>query len=116
MKKCQPSFSGKSKKKHRKPPTKPKNLDRRSRQYLTPAEVKKLIEAARNTGRNGSRDALLVLMTYRHALRVSEVIDLQWDQVDLDKAKLHVNRLKNGDASVHHLEGEERQKCLYVKE
>jgi type 1 fimbriae regulatory protein FimE len=40
-------------------------------------------------------------------LRVSELIDLKRDQVDLDRAKLHVNRLKNGDASVHHLEGEE---------
>jgi len=38
---------------------------------------------------------------------VSEVIDLKWDQVDLENAKLHVNRLKNGSPSVHYLEGEE---------
>lgn len=46
-------------------------------------------------------------MAYRHAFRVGELVDLKWDQVDLDNAKLHVNRLKNGDASVHFLEGDE---------
>lgn len=104
----QPSFSGKSKRKKKSlPPTKPRNIDQRSREYLTPQEVKRLIAAAKETSRYASRDALLILMTYRHALRVSEVIDLKWDQVDLDRARLHVNRLKNGDPSVHQLEGEE---------
>lgn len=104
----QPPFSGKSKRKKKSlPPTKPRNIDQRSREYLTPQEVKKLIAAAKETSRYASRDALLILMTYRHALRVSEVIDLKWDQVDLDRARLHVNRLKNGDPSVHQLEGEE---------
>ena len=46
-------------------------------------------------------------MAYRHALRVGEVVDLKWDQVDLNRAKLHVNRLKNGDSSTHFLEGDE---------
>jgi len=32
---------------------------------------------------------------------------LKWDQLDLDRARLHVNRLKNGDPSVHYLEGDE---------
>ncbi|MBU6454296.1 MAG: hypothetical protein KGS72_21140 [Cyanobacteria bacterium REEB67] len=27
-------------------------------------------------------------MTYRHALRVSEVVDLKWDQADLAQGKL----------------------------
>ena len=66
-----------------------------------------LIDAAKKIGRHGARNALLILMTYRHALRVGEVVDLKWDQLDLDDAKLHVNRLKNGDASVHFLEGDE---------
>jgi len=69
--------------------------------------VKALREAAKAAGRNGERDHLLILMTYRHALRVSEVIDLRWDQINFNEAKLHVNRLKNGEASVHYLEGDE---------
>ena len=66
-----------------------------------------MIEVAKNIGRHGARDALLILMTYRHALRVSEAIDLKWDQADLAQGKLHVNRLKNGEPSVHYLEGDE---------
>ena len=89
------------------PPVKTANLDKRSREYLTTAEVKKLIDAAKEVGRHGFRDALLILMTFRHGLRVSEVIYLNWDQVDLKRATLHVNRLKNGNPSIHPLEGEE---------
>jgi type 1 fimbriae regulatory protein FimE len=97
----------KKKKKRVGPPVKRTNLEQRSREYLTVAEVNAMIAAAKDVGRHGARDALLILMTYRHALRVSEVIDLKWDQADLDQAKLHVNRLKNGEPSVHYLEGDE---------
>jgi len=101
------SFLGKSPNASATPPIKRKNIDKRSREYLTVAEVKQLVDAAKKAGRHGPRDSLLVLMTYRHALRVGEVVDLKWDQLDLDNAKFHVNRLKNGDSSVHFLEGDE---------
>ena len=104
----QASFSVKSKKSKKiGPPIKLKNLERRSREYLTTAEVKGLIDAAKDVGRHGARDALLILVMYRHALRVSELADLKWDQVDLNRGRLHVNRLKNGEPSVHYLEGDE---------
>jgi type 1 fimbriae regulatory protein FimB/type 1 fimbriae regulatory protein FimE len=107
LKKDRPSFSAKFLASHNRPPVKIANLLRRSREYLTPAEVKALRDAAKATGRQGERDHLLILMTYRHALRVSEVIDLRWEQVNFDEAKLHVNRCKNGEPSVHYLEGDE---------
>jgi type 1 fimbriae regulatory protein FimB/type 1 fimbriae regulatory protein FimE len=88
-------------------PRKIPNLEKRSREYLTVAEVNKLVQAAKGVGRHGFRDGLIILMTYRHAFRVGEVIDLKWDQLDLDAGKLHVNRLKNGESSVHFLEGDE---------
>ncbi len=66
-----------------------------------------MLDEAKSVGRHGFRDALLILITYRHALRVGELIDLKWEQFDLDKGKFHVNRLKNGDPSVHFLEGDE---------
>lgn len=103
----QPSFSAKSKKRPSGPPTKPRNADVRSREYLTPAEAKELREAAKDIGRHGFRDWLLIMIMYRHGLRVGEAVDLKWDQVDLRTGKLHVNRLKNGDASVHFIEGDE---------
>lgn len=83
------------------------NLAKRSREYLTVSEVNKLIKAAKSLGRHGERDSLMVLIMYRHALRVDELVDLRWDQIDFNRGRLHVNRLKNGDASIHYLEGDE---------
>ena len=79
----------------------------RTREYLTPDEVERLMDAARETGRYGHRDKTLILIAYRHALRVSELIALRWDMVDLKKGLLHVSRLKNGIDSVHPLRGPE---------
>ncbi|HIA54792.1 MAG TPA: integrase [Candidatus Melainabacteria bacterium] len=99
--------SAKKKKTSAGPPPKIPNSEKRAREYLTPAEVKSMIDAAKLVGRHGLRDALLILIAYRHALRVGELVDLKWEQLDLDGAKMHVNRLKNGDSSVHFLEGDE---------
>ncbi len=83
------------------------NAELRSREYLTPDEVKRLIEQAGKLGRHGQRDATLLTLAYRHGLRVSELVALRWDMVDLKQGQLHVNRLKNGLASVHPLRGPE---------
>jgi integrase len=56
-------------------PVRRPNSEFRSREHLTPTEVEKLIEAAK-TNRHGLRDATMVLVAYRHALRASEVCDL----------------------------------------
>jgi type 1 fimbriae regulatory protein FimB/type 1 fimbriae regulatory protein FimE len=101
----QPSFSGKSGKPT--PPRKPKNADVRSREHLTPGEVDKLLSTAGKLGRHGHRDKTLVLITYRHGLRVSELIALRWDQVDLNAGLVHINRRKNGTPSTHPLSGTE---------
>ncbi len=63
--------------------------------------------AAGKVGRHGHRDATLLLLAYRHALRVSELVSLLWDAVDLKAGQLHVARLKNGLPSVHPLRGPE---------
>jgi integrase len=52
-----------------------------SRRYLTADELEKLMKAARN-GRYGRRDATLMLLMARHGLRVTEAVDLRWDQID----------------------------------
>ena len=89
------------------PPRRKRNVDRRSREHLTPAEVDAMTKAAAVVGRHGRRDAALLLITYRHGLRVSEVVGLRWDQIDLKQGLLHVNRIKNGVASTHPLRGPE---------
>ena len=89
------------------PPTKPHNSDVRTREYLTASEIRLLKEAAAKAPQNGFRDKWLISIVYAHALRVSEATDLRWDHVDFGRAKIHINRLKNGDPSVHTLEGDE---------
>ncbi|MCH8336532.1 MAG: tyrosine-type recombinase/integrase [Proteobacteria bacterium] len=42
----------------------------------------------------------LILIGYRHGLRVSELIALRWDMVDLKQGRIHVTRLKGGSDSV----------------
>ena len=44
---------------------------------------------------------------YRDGFRVSEVVALRWDQIDLKQGLLHVNRVKNGVPSTHPLRGPE---------
>lgn len=104
------SFSGSNTPKREclnKPPRRVPNAERRSREYLTETEVQKLIAAAERLGRHGHRDGTIILMAYRHALRVSELCALRWEQVDLQQGLLHVNRLKNGNASNHPIRGTE---------
>jgi type 1 fimbriae regulatory protein FimE len=88
-------------------PKRGKNADRRSREYLTSDEVTKLVDQAGKIGRHRQRDAALLTLAYRHGLRVSELVALRWDMVDLKQGLLHVSRLKNGIASVHPIRGPE---------
>jgi integrase len=74
----------------------------KSRKYLFADEVEKLIEAARQ-GANGTRNGLMILMAYRHGLRVSELINLRWDQINFKTNQIHINRIKSGNPSVHPL-------------
>jgi site-specific recombinase XerD len=87
-------------------PTRPPNADLRTREYLTEAEVERLMTAALKN-RWGHRDATMILVAYRHGLRVSESADLRWDQVDFRAAALHVRRVKQGTQSTHPILGDE---------
>jgi site-specific recombinase XerD len=87
------------------PPKKPKNIDRRSREHLTDTEIERLRKAARSIGRHPLRDDAIILLMFRHGLRVSEAITLRWEQIDLQKGLLYVSRLKNGLPSTHPVRG-----------
>jgi type 1 fimbriae regulatory protein FimB/type 1 fimbriae regulatory protein FimE len=82
------------------------NSELRTREYLTEAEVERLMAAARRN-RWGHRDATMILVAYRHGLRPSELVDLRWDQVDFKTATLHVRRVKQGTSSTHPILGDE---------
>lgn len=86
------------------PPRRQPNSASRTREHLTPDEVERLITAARRAGgRLAERDALLIMMAYRHGLRASELAQLRWDQIDTKAWVLHVARRKNGSPSTHPL-------------
>jgi type 1 fimbriae regulatory protein FimB len=78
----------------------------RTKDYLTETELGALLEAAK-AGRHGVRNHLLILMMYRHGLRVSEAIDLRCDEIDLDRFRLRVRRLKNGLSVEQPIPGDE---------
>jgi len=96
---------------------------RRPREHLTEAEIKRLMTVARQDGRYGHRDATAILVAYRHGLRASELvdlqwdqldglrsselIDLQWDQIDFVQKTIRINRVKNGTGSTHYLSNSE---------
>ena len=70
-------------------PRRKPNAEYRSREHLTEREVERLSEAMKGN-RWGHRDATMVLIAFRHGLRASELVDLRWDQIDLEHALLHV--------------------------
>jgi type 1 fimbriae regulatory protein FimB/type 1 fimbriae regulatory protein FimE len=98
------------------PPRRQPNKALRSREYLTPKEVERLIAAAKKRGKRfGLRDATMILVAFRHGLRVSELCSLTWDQFDFSRGEMHVRRVKNGMPSVHLIGGEELRALRALK-
>ena len=86
------------------------------RKHLTGREVERLIEAVKGS-RNEARDRCLLLLIFRHGLRVSEVCRMKLDQVDTESRVLHVARLKGGLSTTHPLRRDElRAISAWLKE
>lgn len=98
------------------PPRRRRNRDVRTREYLTPKEVERLIAAAKKRHRRyGLRDATMILVAFRHGLRVTELCALTWDQIDFAHGLMHVRRIKNGIPSVQQIGGEELRALRALK-
>jgi type 1 fimbriae regulatory protein FimB len=78
----------------------------RAKDFLSEGELATLLDSAK-AGRHGVRDHLLLLVMFRHGLRVSEAVAFRRDEVDLDRARLWVRRLKGGLSVEQPIAGDE---------
>lgn len=101
-------------KQRNKPPIRKKNKETRTREFLTESEVKSLQKAA-NKGKFGLRNSTMIMMAFRHGFRVSELITLKWEQIDLASGQLFVRRLKNGIDATHPLGAAELRALARLK-
>jgi len=77
------------------------------RKHLTFLEVDRLLAATKDNPRTGLRDRCLILLMFRHGLRVTEACAMRMDQVDLESKILQVQRLKGGLSTTQPLRTEE---------
>ena len=74
----------------------------RTREYLLDSEIEAMRDALKKAGgRHAHRDSTLILLIYRHGLRVAEAAALRWEQIDWSGGNLHVKRVKKGTPSTH---------------
>ena len=74
---------------------------------LNERQIDSLVKAAKQFGKHGLRNATLILMAHRHGMRVSELINLKWNHIDLEAGNVLVSRLKNGQKTIHALSQQE---------
>ncbi len=82
------------------------NAHERAKDFLSDAEIKLLLEASKKT-RYPKRNHLLLLMIYRHGLRVSEAITIKKSDLNIKESRIWINRLKSGLSVEHPISGDE---------
>ena len=88
-------------------PKKRRTASEGERKHLTLLEVDRLLAATKDNPRTGLRDRCLILLMFRHGLRVTEACAMRVDQVDLESKILQVQRLKGGLSTTQPLRTEE---------
>src|SRR5216684_7072101 len=64
-------------------------------QGITPEELQKMIKVAKND-RYAKRNECLLLVGFSFGLRVSELLNLKIEDIDLGNAQIHLERVKSG--------------------
>jgi type 1 fimbriae regulatory protein FimB len=81
-------------------------VDERAKNFLTEAEIEKFLRSSRK-GRHGVRNFAMMLLAYRHGLRVSELVNIRMSDTDLDSGRLFVRRNKGSLSTSQPLGGDE---------
>lgn len=68
--------------------------------------MKKFLEAARKS-RHGIRNFCLMPTAYKHGLRVSELVDIRFNDLDKETGRSFVRRLKGSFSTQQPIEGGE---------
>jgi type 1 fimbriae regulatory protein FimB len=81
----------------------------RTREYLTPSEMERLLDRAKKYGRENQRfrNHCIILTMYRHGLRVGEAANLKWSDICFDDGTIYIRRLKGSNATTQYIEGDE---------
>jgi type 1 fimbriae regulatory protein FimB len=82
---------------------------KRRREYLTQEEIDKLLSASKVGSRNPVRDYCILLLMFRHGLRVSELCSIKLSDIDVNAKTFHVKRLKGCDSGPHEFYNGESQ-------
>ena len=82
------------------------DLHEKPKNFLTEAEIERLLSATK-AGRHGMRDHLMMLLMYRHGLRETELCQLTVSALDLETARLWIDRLKGSLSNHHPIDGDE---------
>ena len=77
------------------------NDEQRGRKHITTAELETICKVIKDSSRHPLRDELMTRMCFTHGLRVSELVALQWQHVNMKNRQLKVSRLKNGIPTTH---------------
>jgi integrase len=85
------------------------------RKFLYEDEIEKVLELCKKT-RFALRNEALLLITYNHAYRASEVCNLKWEHIDYNKNTLTVVRKKGGSDFIHPLGAREKELLILMKE
>ncbi|MHB1798918.1 MAG: tyrosine-type recombinase/integrase [Vulcanimicrobiaceae bacterium] len=88
----------------------PKRPPPPGKRHVTPAEFQALLDAIpRRVERFGpegwakARDRVALLLMYRHGLRRLELSWLNWGDIDLKRAEIHIHRAKGSRSGTHPL-------------
>src|SRR5438270_12573280 len=84
------------------------NEERRPREHLSRAEVLILCKSAKRN-RNGARDAAAIWIAFNHGLRISELCDLRWSDIQWPERRIMIRRLKGSQSGEHPLTEQDKR-------